>query len=306
MPGGCRSSGRGGRRRPTASSRSGVPGSRVGVPTGPLGDDVAEADDAPRPGVTIGVLGPLSVRVHGDPVNLGGRRQSAVLVALLVERGRVVSTDALITAVWAGQPPAAPQAALQAYVSHLRKRLDPQGAPGLRTGIIERIGPGYALRLPEHAVDAWRFESLVGNAFRALDPVPLLTEALALWHGAAVAGYADEDWARPTAQRWTALRGEAQERLYAARLDQGDDGVLIAELEAFVELAPLREERWRLLALALYRAHRQADALAALRRIRALLADELGIDPGPALRSLEAEILSQESSLDRTTPLAVT
>ena len=111
------------------------------------------------------------------------------------------------------------------------------------------------------------------------------------------AGYADEDWARPTAQRWTALRGEAQERLYAARLDQGDDGVLIAELEAFVEPAPLREERWRLLALALYRAHRQADALAALRRVRALLADELGVDPSPALRSLEEQILDQSNTL---------
>jgi hypothetical protein len=174
--------------------------------------------------LTIGVLGPLVVRVNGEPVTLGGRRQAAVLVALLLERGRVVSTDALIEAVWAGQPPAAPQAALQAYVSHLRKRLDPDGAPGSRTGIIERVGPGYALRVPDDAVDAWRFENLVGAALRAVDPVPPLNDALALWRGVAVTGYADEDWARPTAQRWTALRGEAQERLYAARLDQGDDG----------------------------------------------------------------------------------
>ena len=160
------------------------------------------------------------------------------------------------------------------------------------------------MRIDSDAVDAWRFESLIAAAERpdAGDRVALLTQALALWRGTALAGFADEGWAAPTAQRWSELHSLARERLFAARLDIGDSAVLVPELEAFVAQAPLREERWRLLVLALYRAHRQADALAALRRVRNLLADELGVDPGPALRSLEAEVLTQSETLHAVAP----
>jgi len=258
---------------------------------------VADVPDADRRELTIGVLGPLSVRLDGRPVQLGGRRQAAVLVALVLGHRRVVSVDALADAVWPDARPAAPQPALHAHISHLRKRLDPDGAPGLRTGAIERVGPGYALRLPDDAVDAWRFESLVTSpvTVNGYDPATAVTQtlsqALSLWRGAALAEYADEEWAQPTAHRWTELHAVTRERLYGAQLERGESAVLVPELEAFVAEAPLREERWRLLALALYRAHRQADALAALRRVRELLAGDLGVDPGPALRSLEAEIL---------------
>ncbi|MGS0685601.1 BTAD domain-containing putative transcriptional regulator [Nakamurella sp. GG22] len=265
------------------------------------------ADPAsPTPvGLTVGVLGPLTVRRDGAPVVLGGHRQSAVLVALVIEQGRVVSTDALLDAVWPDSRPAAPQAALQAHVSHLRKRLDPDGRPGLRSASVERVGSGYALRVPDDAVDAWRFESLVraaaGQSGRQL--AGTLDTALTLWRGPALPEYADEAWARPTVQRWTELRAATRERLYAVRLETGESALLVPELEAFVEEAPLREERWRLLALALYRSHRQADALAALRRVRDLLAEELGVDPGPPLRSLEAEILAQAASLQAPLPV---
>lgn len=260
-------------------------------------------DDAPA-GLTIGVLGPLTVHRGGERVALGGRREAAVLVALVLAHGRVVSVDALVEAVWPDSRPAGPLPTLQAHISHLRKRLDPAGAPGRRGATIERVGNGYALRVGTDAVDAWRFESLIAAADRGTSAqrVALLSAGLALWRGAALAGFADEQWARPAAERWSELQNLARERLFAARLEQGESAVLVAELEDFVAQAPLREERWRLLVLALYRAHRQGDALAALRRVRELLADELGVDPGPALRSLEAEVLAQADSLHVAPP----
>ena len=126
----------------------------------------------------------------------------------------------------------------------------------------------------------------------------LLAEAVALWRGPALAEYADDAWARPEITRLAELRAVAREQLLAARLATGDAAVLVPDLESLVDEAPLREERWRLLAVSLYRAHRQADALAALRRARARLADELGVDPGPALRAVEEQILAQSPALD--------
>jgi DNA-binding SARP family transcriptional activator/DNA-binding CsgD family transcriptional regulator len=259
---------------------------------------VAEPDGAPEAGLRIGVLGPLTVHRDGRRIVLGGRREAAVLVALVLEQGRVVSADALVDAVWPAAKPGQPLPSLLAHVSHLRRRLDPAASPGQRVELIERVGPGYSLRVPAATVDAWRFEALLAEAAnRENDRAALLTEALAQWRGEALAGFADEQWARATAERWSELRAVAREQLLGLRLDRGESAVLIPELEALVAQSPLREERWRLLVLALYRAHRQADALAALRRIRGLLADELGVDPGPALRSLESEILTHSANL---------
>jgi Bacterial transcriptional activator domain/AAA ATPase domain len=152
--------------------------------------------------------------------------------------------------------------------------------------------------LSPDAVDAWRFEQLLVPTDNGGDPVRRLTEALQLWRGAALADYADQAWAQPEITRLEELRSVARERLAAARVDRGEAAVMVGELETMVAEAPLREERWRLLALALYRAHRQADALGALRRARQTFADELGVDPGPALRALEADVLAQSPALD--------
>ena len=126
----------------------------------------------------------------------------------------------------------------------------------------------------------------------------VLDDALRLWRGPAYAEYAGEPWADAEVARLSELRAVARERLLEARLQLGDAALLVGELEALVAEDPLREERWRLLVLALYRAQRQADALAALRRARELLAEELGVDPGPALRALEADVLAQSPTLD--------
>ena len=129
-----------------------------------------------------------------------------------------------------------------------------------------------------------------------------LDDALRLWRGPAYAEYLGEPWVEAEALRLTELHAVARERRLEARIQLGDAAVVIGELEALVAEDPLREERWRLLALALYRAQRQAGALAALRRARETLAEELGVDPGLALRTLEAEVLAQSPALDGPAP----
>ncbi len=260
----------------------------------------------------IGVLGQLVATREGATLELGGPRQRAVLALLVLARGDVLPADRLIDALWGDATPPSATSALQAYVSHLRKRMEPDRGPRDRQSVLARQGPGYALRVDDDAVDAWRFERLLRQAGQLLDPDPataqvLLEEALGLWRGPAYADHAGEPWADAEVARLSGLRAVAREQLLEARLGQGESAVLVPEIEGLVAEDPMREERWRLLVLALYRAHRQADALAALRRARATLADELGVDPGPALRALEAEVLAQSPALDAPArPRAVT
>ena len=178
--------------------------------------------------------------------------------------------DRLIDALWGEATPPSATSALQAYVSHLRKRMEPDRGPRDRQSVIARQGPGYALRIDDDAVDAWRFERLLrqaGGSDSAM-AVQLLEEALQLWRGPAYADHAGEPWADAEVSRLAGLRDVAREQLLEARLSQGESAVLVPEIESLVAEDPMREERWRLLVLALYRAHRQADALAALRRAR--------------------------------------
>jgi DNA-binding SARP family transcriptional activator len=254
----------------------------------------------PETSLELRVLGELTAARDRVPIDLGGLRQRAVLAALLIHRSQVVAADRLADLVWGGRPPTNPTGALQAYISHLRRRLQPEAAARRRGDVIVRAGNGYLLRLAPDAVDAWRFESVVDST-AGLAPsecARALGDALRLWRGPAYAEYAGQTWVEAEVTRLDALRAVARERLLEARLQFEDAARLVGDLEAMVAEDPLREERWRLLVLALYRAQRQADALAALRRARALLADELGVDPGPALRSLEAEVLAQSPSLD--------
>ncbi|MEU9448735.1 BTAD domain-containing putative transcriptional regulator [Streptomyces sp. NPDC048277] len=251
-------------------------------------------------GLRIGILGGLTATDPAGALDLGGRRQRAVLAVLVLARGRIVSTDQLIDSLWDQAPPPSALGALHAYVSHLRRRFEPDRAAKSRNGFIVREGSGYALRIAEDAVDAWRFERAIADAATLADPVraaATLRGALELWHGPLLAEYTGQPWAAPEAARLAELREVARERLLAARLDCGESALLIPEAEALVAEGPLREERYRLLALALYRAHRQGEALGALRRARELLARELGIDPGPALLALEADVLAQSPAL---------
>src|SRR5262245_40294609 len=249
----------------------------------------------------FGVLGPLTATLDGEDVGLGGRRQRAVVAVLLMARGHQVGTDRLLDALWDGTPPPSGSASLQSYVSHLRRALEPHRAARTPSRVLVSRGTGYAMPLADDAVDAWRFEQLVDRAATEPDPatrVRLLTDALGLWRGPALSEYAGSSWADFEARRLDELRDVAREQLLASRLDAGDAARVVPEIQVLLDEEPLREERWRLLALALYRSHRQADALAALRDARTRLADELGVDPGPALRALEAEVLAQSPALD--------
>jgi len=252
------------------------------------------------------VLGELAATRDGAVVDLGGRRQRAILAALVILRGQVVSAERLADCVWGDNPPANPAGAIQAYVSHLRRRLQPEAEARKRGGVIASEAGGYVLRLAPDTVDAWCFERAVDLAagLAPAEAMRTLDDALRLWRGPAYAEYLGEPWVEAETLRLTELHSVARERRLETRLQLGDAAVVIGELEALVAEDPLREERWRLLALALYRAQRQAGALEALRRARETLAEELGVDPGPALRALEAEVLAQSPALDGPAPPA--
>ncbi|MFI5958580.1 BTAD domain-containing putative transcriptional regulator [Cryptosporangium sp. NPDC051539] len=255
--------------------------------------------------VRLSVLGPVRAEVADHPVELGSPRQRAVLARLVSARGHVVSTERFVDDLWHGEPPPKALAALQVYVSHLRRLLEPGRAPRTPARVLVSAAPGYALRLDENGADAWRFEQLLEQAGAAPSPsdaVALLDRALAQWSGPAYAEFADEPWAVPEAERLEELRRIAVERRAEAVLAAGRSAEAVVDLERHVRAHPLREDAVALLALALYRAGRQADALAALRAARARLAGELGVDPGPALRALEADVLAQSPTLDAPAP----
>ncbi len=243
----------------------------------------------------IRLLGPISAERDGEPVSLGGPRQRAVLARLALTPGRVVTVDRLVDDVWAGDPPATAVNTLQSYVSLLRRALgDPQ--------LLRREGPGYLLAVDRRLLDAARFEDRVSAARSDLagDPGAALAHleaGLAEWHGPVLADVADEDWARSAATRWNELRMEALETRFDALLALGRHGEAVAELEHTVEEHPLREGFARRLMIALYRNGRQADALRVFRQTRALLADELGLDPTPELVELQARILNHDPEL---------
>ncbi|MFG2622618.1 BTAD domain-containing putative transcriptional regulator [Streptomyces sp. NPDC048507] len=249
--------------------------------------------------VHIRVLGSFAAERDGEAVPLGGHRQRSVLALLVSARGRVVSVDRMIEELWQGAAPARAVASLQAYVSNLRRLLEPGRAPRTPARLLVSAPPGYLLRLDEEAVDAWRFERLLGRARALLAAEPdtareLLREALALWRGAAYADTADEPWTHPEIMRLGELRLAARELDVAAGLRVGDIAGAVADAALLAREEPLREEGRRLQALALWAAGRQADALAALRGARAVLAEEAGLDPGPALVALERAVLTQD------------
>ncbi|MET8075688.1 BTAD domain-containing putative transcriptional regulator [Streptomyces sp. NPDC005303] len=243
----------------------------------------------------IRVLGPLGAEVAGAPVGLGTPRQRAVLALLVAARGAVVSVDRMAEELWRGAPPARATVSLQAYVSNLRRVLEPERPPRAPAAVLVSSPPGYALRLPEDEVDAWRFGARVERARRApaAQARELLTEALGWWHGPAFQEHADETWAAPEVARLSALRAEARELAVAAGLFTGHAAEVTPSAEAMVRERPLREEGWRLLALAHWATDRRGDALTALRRARRTLRDELGCDLSPALTELAQAILAQ-------------
>ncbi|MEO3925679.1 BTAD domain-containing putative transcriptional regulator [Micromonosporaceae bacterium B7E4] len=245
--------------------------------------------------VSFGVLGPVVVwDASGAPIDVKGPKHRAVLARLVVARGRVVPVGRLVDDLWPEPPPGA-VSAVRTFVAALRRALEPHRPPREPARLLVTEGPGYALRAAPDAVDAWRFEQAVaaGPAGPPQPALDRLDRALGWWRGPAYAGFDDESWARPERSRLEELRLHAVESRAEALLALGRAAEVVADLDAHVAEHPWREEAWRLLALALYRADRQGDALAVLRRARRLLLDQLGVDPGPRLRRLETDILRQ-------------
>jgi DNA-binding SARP family transcriptional activator len=232
------------------------------------------------------LLGPVEA-----PAKLPGGKPRALLARLLLEPGRVVPVDTLVDDLWR-DPPASAHKVVQVYVSQLRKAL---GADA-----IETRAPGYLARAAADESDLGRFEQLAERARGTGEPAKkaaLLREALDLWRGPALAEFRDEPFAEAAARRLAELRLYALEERIDAQLDLGEHARLVPELEALVEEEPLRERPRGQLMVALYRSGRQAEALARYRDGRALLVEELGIEPGPALQELERAILRQEQAL---------
>ncbi|MEV7792096.1 BTAD domain-containing putative transcriptional regulator [Streptomyces sp. NPDC087512] len=249
--------------------------------------------------VTFGVLGTVVAARDGEALDLRGPRHRALLARLIAARRRVVPVARLVDDLW-DVPPARAVGTVRTFVGDLRRALEPGRPPRAPARLLITDGPGYALRAAPGAVDAWRFEEAVAHADR-LPPAQApdrLGAALEEWRGPAYAEFGDEAWARGERARLTELRLRAVERRAELLLGLGRAADAVPDLDAHLAEHPWREEAWRLLALALYRTGRQGDALAVLRRARTLLAGELGIDPGPRLRELEAAVLAQDPALD--------
>ncbi|HEY6315394.1 MAG TPA: BTAD domain-containing putative transcriptional regulator [Streptosporangiaceae bacterium] len=241
----------------------------------------------------VWLLGPVQVVRAGRELRLGGPRPRAVLALLVLEAGRVVPAGRLVEEVWRGSPPPGAAKTLRSYVSRLRAVLNP-GAT------LVAGGGGYVLRLDPDLVDAVRFERLVGAGQAVLAggeaaaAAGRFRQALGLWRGRALADVCEVEPLAREAARLEELRLVAVEGRIEADIAVGLHAEVTGELEGLVAEYPLRERLWRLLVLALYRAERQADALAAYRRARDMLADELGLEPGEELRRLEQAVLRQE------------
>jgi DNA-binding SARP family transcriptional activator len=253
------------------------------------------------------VLGPTElVDDDGAVLSTGAPKQRILLTALAMNADRVVSTDALTERVWPQQVPASALGSLQVYVSNLRRVLE-RGEDRGRPRRLVSAADGYGLMTQGLELDVRELERHVQAARElaargeAAAGVLELDAALALWRGDTYADVRHAEWAQSEIARVEELRLTAGDERAALLLGLGRSADVAAAMESAVMANPLREASWELLVLGYARSARQADALAALRRVRAVLADELGIDPGPRLRQLETAVLRQE--VDAAPPL---
>jgi DNA-binding SARP family transcriptional activator len=253
------------------------------------------------------LIGGFEVRLGDDPVDLGSPKQRAVLAILVLEAGRVVATDRMVELLWGDSSPKA-LASLQVYVSTLRKALEPGRRPRQPAEALVTQAPGYRLVAERAQIDVLRFEDLVARARSRSGAgdqrgcIETLDAALALGTGPLLPELADEPFVVEAASRLAAVHASAVGLVAQARLEVGDHLAVIELLSGAVAGHPLDERMHSLLARALYRAGRQADALRAVDRVRRALGERAGLDPGPELRALEADLLAQSPSLDWSPP----
>ncbi|WP_216894299.1 BTAD domain-containing putative transcriptional regulator [Nocardia alni] len=251
----------------------------------------------------VRVLGPVRLLVDGAPLAVGGPKPRALLAALTVNRRRAVSAQALADIVWNEEPPDSYQASLQVFVSNIRKALRNSGVDS--GAVLRTESSGYRLEIPDSGCDLGRFDAARRAGSEAAGAgdhggaARLFAEALAEWSGKAL----DDLSGLQFAESFATAMDEERLLVASARIDAeiacGHASSVVGELVSMTGAHPLREPLWVQLITALYLSGRQADALEACRRVRAVLAEELGIDPGPALTELEQRVLRQEP-LDTT------
>ncbi|WP_369134807.1 BTAD domain-containing putative transcriptional regulator [Modestobacter sp. I12A-02662] len=249
------------------------------------------------------ILGPLQVLDAGRPLALGRPKQRAVLAILLLDADRVVSLDRLVEEVWGRQSPPQTLASVQAYVSHLRRLLEPQRAPGMPATVIVNQAPGYRIVVGPEDLDATRFETLAQTGHDLLQQdeaaraAETLQDALRLWRGPVLADFGDAPFVQAERARLDDLRLTALEGRLSADLALGRHARITAELEQLSAEHPFRERLQGLRMAALYRCGRQAEALQSFQQFSRQLREELGLDPGQPLRDLQRDILAQAPHL---------
>ncbi len=257
------------------------------------------------------VLGPLEVRGRGDTVVVvPGAKERRLLAVLAAAFPASVSVDRLLEALWDGAPPRTGRKSLQAHVVRLRTALEPDRPTGSPGRYVVRRHDGYALALEREQLDATAFADLAArgrallSAGDAAGADELLRQALDLWRGRPYADWPDAPDLDDERERLEGIRTHCLEAFWEAELALGRHAEAVPELGRLVSEQPLHESWCALHALALYRSGRQADALEAIRAARAVLDEELGVEPGVRLRELEKHILGQDPRLDLGTPTA--
>ena len=251
--------------------------------------------------VSFGILGPLQVVGNDGPIDLGKSRPREVLAYLLLSANRVVSTGRLIELLWGYDAPAQATATLHTYIAQLRRSLNAIPECGSR---LQTRKPGYMLVVETYENDDAQFNEIVAIGQRLFHSgdfagsAVLFRQSLALWRGPAFAEFATSLALTREAARFEERRLDVLEMCLEAELAVGDRSMVLTELERLVAGHPLRERLRGVYMLALYRSGRQADALRAFQDFRRVLGDELGLDPGPVLRRLEAAILRQDVELE--------
>ncbi len=244
------------------------------------------------------VLGALAVRVDDVVIPVAGTRRRCILALLASRVGQAVSVDAIIGAVWGEAPPPSATKTVQSHLVRLRRSL-----AALGDDVIATVPGGYRLEVEPDDVDACRFERLASDARRRLDAgapieaLPLLAAATSLWRGPAYLEFDEADFARAERARLDELHLRALEDAAEAQIATGAEREAIADLEALSRTEPGREHTWELVIRALYASGRQQDALDAFARARRELVEGFGIEPGPALRALEQQVLRQDPVL---------
>jgi DNA-binding SARP family transcriptional activator/predicted ATPase len=238
--------------------------------------------------LAVRLLGPLAVEVDGKPVRLGSVKQKAILAQLALRGGQIAQLDELVAGLWGEDPPATATNTIQVHVSALRRALGSAGS------LVQNRPPGYLLA--DTNVDVLRFELLVEEARRG--GVEKWRDALDQWTGeSALADLTDVPFAPAVAARLDELRLTATEELIERELALGHHVKYVPVLTELTGKHPYREAFWRQLMLGLYRSDRQSDALATFRTAASVLADDIGIDPGPALAAMHTAILTQDPAL---------